>query len=540
MRVKAPVGSVAASSVRSARRPPTVLLVDDDPSVRSALGLVFEDDYDFVTCASGAEGLAKMSASVHAVLLDIKLHGEDGFAVYERIRARFSYTPIIFYSAYQNLKDPHQIINEYRPFGYVRKGDDIAQLVRMVGRAVAEYAYHLQREAQLRIADRLAVAGTLAAGAAHEINNPLGYIVGNLELALEQVGELKELLLRHDAEAQAELELALTSSLEGAHRIAAIVNDLRSFGKPPEPNDKDDADLHHALDVAARMAGNQIRHRARLVTEYGEVPRVRADQQRLVQIFLNLLVNATQALRPEQAERNVIGVRTFARGQHGIVEIRDTGSGIPQEVRSRIFDPFFTTKPVNIGTGLGLFVTHNLVEALGGTIELVESSPAGTTFHVALPLSTVAPSLESPSSAAHVSTERGSQRRQRVLVVDDDPMIRAVIRRQLRARHDVVLAEGGRAATDLCQRESFDVILCDLLMPEVSGVRVYQAIREHSPGLERRIVFMTGGVFDPDVAEFLDGVENVCLDKPIRREVLLSLLDDVASTSSAGSMHTAR
>lgn len=536
MKAKEPVGAAATSSVRAARRPPTVLLIDDDPSIRSALGLVFEDDYDLVACASGTEGLAKMSASVHAVLLDIKLHGEDGFAVYERIRARFSYTPIIFYSAYQNLKDPHQIINEYRPFGYIRKGDDIRRLVQMVKQAVAEYAYHLQREAQLRIADRLAVAGTLAAGAAHEINNPLGYIVGNLELALDQIGELRELLLRHDAEGLAELELALNSSLEGAHRIAAIVKDLRSFGNSPAPSEQDDADVHHALDVAARMAGNQIRHRGRLVVEYGVLPRVRADHQRLVQIFLNLLVNATQALRPEQAERNEIGVRTFARGGQGVVEIRDTGSGIPRELRNRIFDPFFTTKPVNIGTGLGLFVTHNLVEAIGGTIELVESSPAGTTFRVALPLSTAAPSLQSPTSSTRASADLEPTRRRRVLVVDDDPLIRAVLRRQLRGHHDVVLADGGRAATELCQRESFDVILCDLMMPEVSGVRVYQAIREHTPGLERRIVFMTGGVFDPDVAEFLDCVENVCFDKPIGREALLSLLDDVIGTSPAGSI----
>ena len=303
------------------------------------------------------------------------------------------------------------------------------------------------------------------------------------------------------------------------------MRDLESFGAQPELDGEIGTDVHRALDVAARMANNQILHRARLVTGYAtDLPPVRADQRRLIQIFLNLLVNAAQALPMGSADENEIRVRTFVdEDDRVVVEIRDTGCGIPEGLQASIFDPFVPTEETDVGTGLGLFATLNLVESLDGSIRLVESSPqVGTTFHVALPLWVAEERTEQAGDLVPEATETPTARR--ILVVDDNAMIRAMLRRLL-SRHDVAVAEGGGAAIELCGREAFDIILCDLMMPDMTGVDVYRALRESNPGLERRIVFMTGGVFDSAMTDFLNSIENIRLQKPILRETLLSLIE---------------
>ncbi|MCG8419275.1 MAG: response regulator [Proteobacteria bacterium] len=501
-------------------RRPNVLVIDDDQAVRSAFEFAFEDQYGVVTCGSGPEGIALMDSSIHAVILDIKLHGEDGFWVYEIIKKRFPNLPIIFFSAFQNLKDPYEIINQYRPFGYVRKGDDLWQLAVLVDKAVRQYADYLRRESQLLIADRLAAVGTLAAGAAHEINNPLGYIMGNIEYVLEEIDIAAE---ASDYRGWSEIKRALSASIDGAQRIATIVRDLKSFGQTNHAGQEQTTDVHDALELAVRMADNEIKHRARLIRDYSETPPVRADSQRLAQIFLNLLVNAAQALPVGQANRHQIGVSTSTDDErHVIVEIWDTGPGIPADIRERVFDPFFTTKEPNIGTGLGLFVTHNLVESLGGSIHLVDSGrDSGTMFHVVLPVGDASPSKrDEHSRAASISALR---RHRRVLLIDDDPMVGQTIERLL-STHDVVALEDGRAAAELCQREEFDVILCDVMMPDFSGLDVHRAIAESRPGMERRIVFLTGGVFEESVESGLARLDNQILQKPIQRELLLRIV----------------
>jgi len=237
-------------------------------------------------------------------------------------------------------------------------------------------------QARLAVADRMLALGTLAAGVAHEINNPLASVMLNLE-ALENG------LRRQDPEAGASMErLALQAreAFEGAERVRLIVRDLQTFARDEPTRANYLVDVQRMLDAAAQLAVTEIRSRARLIKAYGPTPLVLATETRLGQVFLNLILNAVQAIPPGQPEWQTIEIatRTAADGR-AEVEIRDSGMGVPSELQSRVFDPFFTTKRVGEGMGLGLSITHNIVVALGGEIDLESEVGAGTTVRVRLP-----------------------------------------------------------------------------------------------------------------------------------------------------------
>jgi two-component system, cell cycle sensor histidine kinase and response regulator CckA len=277
------------------------------------------------------------------------------------------------------------------------------------------------------------------------------------------------------------------------------------------------------LELAINMAFNEIRHRARLVKDYGEVPAVEADEARLGQVFLNLLVNAAHAIREGQVERNEIRVRTRTdRAGRAVIEIRDTGCGIAPDVLGRIFDPFFTTKAVGDGSGLGLAICHGVVAALGGEIT-VESEPGkGSVFRVALPPAPLGSGTGAPASRARSSFE--SDRRGRVLVIDDEAMLTTTIQRILH-KHEVTVAGSGREALEkIAAGADFEVILCDLMMPEMTGMDFHAELARLHPELLDRVVFLTGGAFTPAARAFLDGVPNDRLEKPFDPQNLRALV----------------
>ena len=231
-------------------------------------------------------------------------------------------------------------------------------------------------QAQLVQSDRLAALGLLAAGVGHEINNPLCYVRGNLELALDAQGlppdELREVLI---------------DARDGADRIAEIVKGLRLFSRS-DPTVTTKVSLANVLDRSLRMAENELRHRARLLRAYGEVPAVDVSETQLGQVCLNLIVNAAQAIPAGNAEKNEVRVTTGVdeRGR-AFFAVRDTGSGIAAEHLDRIFDPFFTTKPMGQGTGIGLAVCMSIVQSMGGELTVKSQPGEGTEFTVSLPTS---------------------------------------------------------------------------------------------------------------------------------------------------------
>ncbi|MDY7232778.1 PAS domain S-box protein [Hyalangium rubrum] len=378
-------------------------------------------------------------------------------------------------------------------------------------------------QARLVMADRLASLGTLGAGVAHEINNPLAYMLVNLHLIRGGLEQMKLFLPHGSTEPLQQLVLETT---EGAERIAGIVKDLKTFARGEVDARLSPVDVRRTVELACKMADNMLRHRARLVLEFDAVPHAEANESRLCQVFLNLLLNAAQAIpEGEPAERHEIAVRlrTGASGQV-MVEVRDTGVGMTPEVLSRVFDPFFTTKAVGEGTGLGLSICHGIVESMGGTISAESVPGQGSTFRVALraaPLETELPVRFVPRLVEPVREAP----RARVLVVDDEPNVTLALQRALGSEHEVSTAHNAREALQMVSAGSrYDVILCDVMMPGMTGMDLYNELGRAAPDAAGRVVFMTGGAFTPRAESFLQEVPNPKIGKPLNLEELRMLL----------------
>jgi PAS domain S-box-containing protein len=385
-----------------------------------------------------------------------------------------------------------------------------------------------QLEHQLVQADRLAALGTMAAGVAHEINNPLAYVMLNLEWVARKLPHVQE-----DPSSLPAMMVMLDEARQGAARVSAIVRELRSFSRADGETRKH-VDLASVVQSAIKMVGNEIRHRAQVVTSFEPVRAVLANEARLEQVVVNLLLNALQAMPEGTAAKNVVRVNVRQDGERrAVLEVSDNGDGIPADVLPRIFDPFFTTKPVGVGTGLGLSICHGIVMSLGGKIGAYSDPREGTTFRVVLPTTetlasdSVPPVSEGPTSRDAV--------RARILVVDDEPAIAHTLRELLSPQHEVLSATSGREALTLLAGDDFDVVFCDLMMPAMSGMELYHRIKTDRPGLEARIVFMTGGAFTAGAAEFLASVSNRRLEKPFSLGLIEQIVRDMAGVARAAS-----
>jgi CheY-like chemotaxis protein len=369
---------------------------------------------------------------------------------------------------------------------------------------------------QLMLADRMASVGSLAAGVAHEINNPLAAVIANLDMAVEEVAVI---------DATPDLVEELQDARSSADRVREIVRDLKLFSRTQE--DRYGAvNVEKVIDSTLRMAWNELRHRAKLVKEYGNVPRVLANESRLGQVLLNIIVNAAQAIPEGKYESNLLTVRTSAAADTVRISISDTGTGIPLEVQQRLFTPFFTTKPIGVGTGLGLAISHRIVTGMSGTLTFESEPGKGTTFHITLPIAGehVLP-ITTKLPMLAVSTRRG-----RVLVIDDEESLAHAMRRYLSQDHDVEAVTTARAALDLvAQGMRFDVILCDLMMPQITGIEVHESIRAVDPKQAEKIVFVTGGPFTETARAFFEKTPNHRIEKPFDLKQLRMLVNDLMS-----------
>lgn len=388
----------------------------------------------------------------------------------------------------------------------------------VVGRDVTERAH---AEAQLLRADRLAALGTLASGVAHEINNPLTYVLGNVEFVVRRLrahaAKDDPALVAPDALKLAE---ALSHAIEGVHRVRATLRDLMTFAHG-NVNERSLVDVRAVLNSAIQMAWHEIRHRAKLVRQLNDIPPVEANEARLGQVFLNLLVNAAQAIPEGAADKHEVRVvtRTGESGE-AIIEISDTGEGMPQEVAARVFDPFFTTRSGARGGGLGLSISHGIVRELGGDIELRSAPGRGSSFTLLLPSA-------KGWRASHPSIRiaRLAEDRARVLIVDDDRLVGEAMALTLGDENDVTLLTSAREALEhLSQGARFDTILCDLMMPNMTGMDLYTEALRVAPDAVGSIVFITGGAFTSRARAFLDGVNVRCLEKPIDAKELRELI----------------
>ena len=271
-----------------------------------------------------------------------------------------------------------------------------AALEARVSARTAELAAARDRERlaerQLAVATRLATLGTLAAGVAHEVNNPLTYVGSNLAFVREELGRLGGEPAAHRA-----LEEALADAGDGVERVRRIMRHLMVLARLESPGELAPVDLHATLDACADMAGQELRARTRLQRDYGAVPPVLGDQARLVQVFLNLLLNAGQAIPEGHPERHLVRLATRQEPDgRVVVEVSDTGGGIPPENLALVWEPFFTTRQAERALGLGLSICRSLVTALGGRIAVESRAGAGSTFTVWLQPAVSPPSPPAP------------------------------------------------------------------------------------------------------------------------------------------------
>jgi signal transduction histidine kinase len=401
-------------------------------------------------------------------------------------------------------------------------------------------------ERRLIHADRLASIGQLAAGVAHEINNPSTFIQANCSLMVEQVssiaGDLAKLrssLLRQLGESSAEVVEAALAELDldhrlgemgemladcvsGVQRITATVKDLSTFSRI-EHDETETANVNHLVEVACNLVRNDLRHRAELIRDFEPVPDIVADRAKLTQVLVNLLVNASHAL--DDSGDNTVTVSTRHRGREIIVAVEDTGSGIPEPNLRRIFEPFFTTKTRDRGTGLGLSLAAETVRKHGGEISVDSQVGRGSRFELRLPEDTgLTPGVSKPPGRLAGKSPRA---RARLLIVDDEPLLRKAFRRVLTG-HDVIEVESGSAALEVLRDDrEFDMIICDLMMPNLDGPGLYEVLSDLDASLAERMVFVTGGAVTSRGRQFVADHRPIVLEKPVSREILLGIIDRI-------------
>jgi two-component system cell cycle sensor histidine kinase/response regulator CckA len=409
-----------------------------------------------------------------------------------------------------------------------RAGERLLELA-LVPLGTAEAALLIARDVSEREAlrdrlsrqERLVTVGTLAAGVGHEINNPLQFVALSIEFGLRRIATLDP-----PPPVLGELAESLTEALRGLGRIREIVRGLRAFTR--ERPVARPVDLRAALEVAASMAAHEIKLVATLVLELEPVPPVVADDAQLSQIFVNLLVNAAQAFASPDPTRNRITCRCVTDGDaRAIVTVSDNGSGIDPAVLPRIFDPFFTTKAIGTGTGLGLSICHGIVSSLGGEITCVSELGRGTTFRVALPTSNEELPAQRPALRLRAPL------RGRVVVIDDEVDVLDSLGRVLREEHELSMFSSAREALDhlLDEREAPEAVLCDLMMPYISGVELHARMLDRRPEIARTFVFITGGSVDARSAELLSDAAVRRLEKPFAADDVLDLVAEVVRDS---------
>ncbi len=353
---------------------------------------------------------------------------------------------------------------------------------------------------------------------AYPFNNPLAAVIANLDMALEDLATVDD-----SVKLPPDLLDELQDARLSADRVREIVRDLKLFSRTHEER-FGAVQVEKILDSTLRMAWNEIRLRAKLTKVYGSVPRVVANESRLGQVLLNLIVNAVQAIPEGNYEANEIRVTTSTHKDQVMIAVRDSGAGMPPDVKKRVFTPFFTTKPIGVGTGLGLAISHRIVTAMGGTITFDSELGKGTEFRILLPIAGpgVKPVTQQMPTFA-LATRRG-----RVLVIDDEETLGQAIRRYLAQDHDVDAVTSARVALDiLVGGARYDVILCDLMMPQITGMELHASVAKLDTAQASRMVFVTGGAFTESARSFFETTNNPRIEKPFDLKTLRHLVNEL-------------
>ena len=414
----------------------------------------------------------------------------------------------------------HRVI---RPDGSIRIVHEESELrydasgrpTRMIG-TVQDITHQRQTEAQLVLGDRMASLGQLAGGIAHEVNNPLTAVVANLDL-------IERTLKKLDGASPALLE-QVADAIEGADRVRAIIRDLTAFARADDARTV--VDVVAVIESSLRLAAHELKHRANVVRDFAGMVLVEGNEARLGQLFLNLLRNAAAAIPEGEPDRNEVRVSVRSEGTRVRIAIGDTGAGIAAEDQARIFEPFFTTNP-GVGIGLGLSICQRIVNALRGSLTFTSEPGRGTEFVVDLPAPASMVRRASTAPRTGPSGSRPPQnkvRRARVLVIDDEAIITNALEHQLGEYHDVTIANEPLAALELIREDRFDVILCDLMMPRLTGFDLYKSLE--TP-LAAKVILMTGGSYSHELRDLMEQTSVATVTKPFELDELLRAISVV-------------
>ena len=367
-----------------------------------------------------------------------------------------------------------------------------------------DLSYRKKLEARIMTSDRMTALGQLAGGVGHEINNPLCYVMMNVELLTDIMKEKK--IETYDKE--------LSTIQKGLERIKNVVQDLNTVSLGANEELPASVEVNKVLESVLSMARNEVQNKAVLRFVPGPSAAVWIDETRFAQVMLNIVINAAQAIAPGNMHKNSIEVRTYMNSSDQVVvEIKDTGSGMTNEVRQRMFEPFFTTKPMGSGTGLGLAICQQIVNHSKGVIECESQVGVGTTFRILFP--TFIPQVIAPDAEV----------RGQVMLIDDDEELISVLHEVISFKYDCVSFTNAKLALDVLSiNPKFDCIICDLMMPAISGMKVYNKIKECAPHYLKSIVFMTGGSFTAKTDKFLNNPEITYCEKPINSQKLLEIV----------------
>lgn len=385
---------------------------------------------------------------------------------------------------------------------------------------------------RLEVSEKMASLGTIAAGVAHEINNPLAYMSGLLELMSRQINGLSTEVATSE---KTTLLDKVKSFRRGLERISKIVKSLKTFSRTEEEA-PEAVDIGEVLRATLQFADTEVKHRAQVHLDLVDLPPCWGNEGKLTQVFLNLVINAAHAIPVGRVNENSITVKARTIGASSVqISVTDTGCGIAPQNLGKIFEPFYTSKPVGEGTGLGLSICHGIIASMNGSISVESKVGVGTTFKVTLPV-TAAISLPkkelqpamtpSLNLEAKVDSQPGPiPKMQSVLVIDDEVSFGEVVGLCLETDFSVTVVNSVHdALIEISKNHHFDIILCDLMMPYQTGMDLYYNLARTSPGLQERMIFMTGGVFTTEASEFLSKIKMQKINKPFSMQELRDLI----------------
>ena len=536
--------SVAVAQPGRAR----ILVVDDETAILRFFRLALPQ-HEIHAVVDAEQAIRALDENrFELVFVDKNLPGMDGIELLRRARNAGQRFEAVVMSGYASLDSAIEAL-DLGVFRYLQKPITLEDVrcttTQALQRALdfeqreTEFATTidqlLQSERKRGVAERLAAIGQMAATLTHEIANPLCYLqacLDGLRTSVDAIAPLARQAIAAAATNPAAVRAAtalddvpemLSDALDAAGRLNRLVRDVRGVSRPGDGKER--VAIETVIADGLRIASLRIPPHVQVVTEPGDVPPVQADPVKLAQVVANLVVNGADAIPPTAATATVT-VRARSDERWAIIEVQDTGCGIDPADRDRLFTPFFTTKAERGGTGLGLSVCSDIIEAHNGRIEVESEIGRGSCFRIRLPK--VADAV--PISAA---TQKAGPAR--VLWVDGDRRLLAAMLRAVGDRHRIVPAASANEALAVLQTDRrFDVVLCELHMTPMNGAQLWEEARRIDAKLAGRFVFVTGGPASPELSSFIEQTRNELLLKPISIDDLDRILRR-HHTTTAGS-----